>query len=281
MSIGDSEPTVSVCIPAYRGAAFLTATIESVLDQTLDDLEVIVLDDASPDGTADIVGRFADTRLRYERNDTRLGVEGNWNRVLSQARGRYVKVLCHDDLLRPDCLACQVAVMESHPEVALVAGRRDVVDEAGRVLVRGRGLRGLSGVVRPSTAIRQTVRTGTNMFGEPLAVLLRRDLTAQCGPFSGRRPYVIDLDYWCRMLRFGSLYAQPETVGAFRVTSTSLSVELMRQQSRQTVGFLKELRQEHETIVTGRDVAVGVARGMALAAARAAGYRLLQRRRRS
>ena len=192
-----------------------------------------------------------------------------------------MKLLCHDDVLYPTCLASQVAAMEANPQVALVAGKRDIVDDRGRVVIRGRGLRKLAGVVSADEAIRRTVRAGTNIFGEPLAVLLRRDLIGPCGPFSGVRPYMIDLDYWCRMLRFGPLLAQDEVMGSFRLTPTSLSAALVREQSRQTIDLLRVLRRDESSRLETADLAIGAVRSVVLAAGRALSYRALDWNRRS
>jgi glycosyltransferase involved in cell wall biosynthesis len=271
---------VSVCVPAYRAARFIGRTIESVLAQTLDDFELVVVDDASPDGTAEIASGFSDARLRLERNPANLGVAGNWNRAVEMAEGRYVKVLCDDDVLYPECLASQVAIMEAHPDVALVAGSRDVIDESGRVLLSNRGLAGLVGRVDGGEAVRAAVKSGTNIFGEPVCVLLRRELIPVCGPFCGLRPYMIDLDYWCRMLRLGALYAQRRPVGAFRVVGTSLSVHLAGRQRREAVELFRQLQADNPSVVRPVDVAVGAARATSLALGRAASYRFLRPNRR-
>jgi glycosyltransferase involved in cell wall biosynthesis len=271
-----TRPTVSICIPAYRSERFIGHAIQSVLDQSYSDWELVVVDDASPDGTAAVIAGFTDERIRSFRNDANLGATGNWNRVVSLARGRYVKVLCGDDFLFPHCLADQVAAFEQHPRTALVAGRRDVVDEEGRVLLAGRGLHGLRGVVPGPEAIRATVRAGTNLFGEPAAVLLRADLLP--GGFCGDRPYVIDLDYWCRSLVQGPLLALDSTVAAFRVSLTSWSVELARHQAAQTVALFTEIRSQSPQSVSAADVAVGTARARALALARAGTYQVLRAR---
>lgn len=272
------RPAVSVCVPAYNAAPFIGDTVASVLAQSYDDLELVVVDDASTDGTAEVVASFADARVRLERNEVGLGVAGNWNRAMSFANGRYVKLLCHDDTLRPDCLASQVTLLEAHPDVVMVAGRRDVVDEDGTVLLSSRGLGRLTGVVVGSEAVRATVRSGTNLFGEPVCVLMRADRLRDCGPFSGARPYMIDLDYWCRLLELGPIYAQPETVGAFRVALTSLSFQLTKRQNREALGLFLDLRGRHPDWVRRQDVASGAVRSAALAIGRAAAYRILARR---
>jgi glycosyltransferase involved in cell wall biosynthesis len=271
----DRMPAVSVCIPAYNARRFIDKAVRSVLSQSLSDLELIIVDDASQDGTAEAAEAYGDDRVRLFRNPANIGAAANWNRAVGFARGRFVKVLCGDDLLGPDCLARQVEILETHPHVALVAGRRNVIDENGRVLIPGRGLGRLRGVVPGSEAVRATVRAGTNLFGEPACVLLRRDLVARCGPFSDRRQYMLDVDYWCRMLRFGALFAQQDTVAAFRISAQAWSVELARHQSAQAAELFGDLRRDDPAGISAFDLACGRLRAGMLAAARSAGYRAL------
>src|SRR5687767_10059373 len=132
--------TVSVCIPSYRGAAHVAATIESVLAQTFSDFELLIVDDHSPDETALVVGRYRDNRIRFVRNERNVGPQGNWNRCLQLARGRYFKLLPQDDLLAPQCLARQVDVLEADrsQRLALVFSARTIIDANGRaIMTRG------------------------------------------------------------------------------------------------------------------------------------------------
>ena len=111
-SLTESKPpTVSIAMPTYKGELFIRAAIESVLQQSFQDFELIISDDNSPDETQAIVESFEDPRIIYIRQDKNLGPEGNWNSCLSLARGKYFKLLPHDDLLRTDCLSRQVAVL--------------------------------------------------------------------------------------------------------------------------------------------------------------------------
>src|SRR6476659_4666435 len=130
------RPLVSVVIPSFESANHIGAAIGSVLDQTMADLEVVVVDDGSRDGTLEVVRSFRDPRVRVLANAQRIGAAGNWNRALDAARGRYVKLLCGDDVLYRHCLERQAQVLDSHPDVAMVACRRDIVGGSGRVLLR-------------------------------------------------------------------------------------------------------------------------------------------------
>ncbi len=129
----DRASTVSIGIPVHNGENFLAEAIDSVLAQTFDDLELIISDNASTDGTRAICEGYAarDPRVRYVRNPSNLGAAANYNRTFALARGRYFKWLAHDDRLEPTFLERTVAVMEARPEVLLCGSRVRVIDEDG------------------------------------------------------------------------------------------------------------------------------------------------------
>jgi len=238
----DSIPVVSVCIPTYRAADHLAATIESVLAQTFGDFELVVIDDDSPDRTAEIVGGYRDSRLRCLHNPVNLGPEGNWNRCLDEARGRYFKLLPQDDLLAPDCLARQVAVFEQDAakRIALVFGAREVVDADGKPLLRRAPFGNEPKRVGAHDLIRACVRKGSNIIGEPGNVLLRRDLAQSVGRFDGTYGYVIDLDYWFRTLQCGDAYYLPDVLSSFRISGSSWSVEIGARQYHEFRDFARK-----------------------------------------
>ena len=93
---------VSVCIPTYNSAAYLAECIQSVLAQRDVDFEIVISDNASDDSTWDIINSFSDPRIRASRCAKNEGMAANFNRVLQQAHGEYVKVLCSNDVLDPN-----------------------------------------------------------------------------------------------------------------------------------------------------------------------------------
>lgn len=236
-------PAVSVCIPTYRGAPTIAAAIDSVLAQSFGDFELIVVDDCSPDETRAVVEAFRDGRIRYVRNARNLGPEGNWNRCLELAGGRYFKLLPHDDVLAPDCLARQVNVLEDdvHQEVALVFSARDILAPDGRVLLRRGYPGGRTGRLAAMKVKGACVRRGTNLIGEPGAVLFRRELATAVGPFDATNPYVIDLDYWVRLLAHGDAYYCEEALAGFRVSDVQWSVAIGMRQSTDFRRFVRRL----------------------------------------
>jgi glycosyltransferase involved in cell wall biosynthesis len=115
------SPTVSVAIPVFNGADFLADAIESVLNQSFDDLELVICDNASTDRTPEICREYAgrDRRVRYFRNDRNLGAVPNFNRAVAHARGPYFKWLAHDDRLAPSYLAATVAALHARADMVL------------------------------------------------------------------------------------------------------------------------------------------------------------------
>lgn len=238
-----TTPRVSVCIPTYRGAGTIGAAIDSVLAQSFADFELVVVDDGSPDGTGALVAARNDRRLRLIRNARNLGPQGSWNRCLELARGEFVKLLPHDDLLHPDCLARQVQALDSDRDgrLALAFCARDVIGPDGRVLLRRRGLPGaVEGPVSRAQVLRGCLRYGTNVVGEPGAVLFRRTLAQRVGGFDMRHPYVIDLEYWLRLLEHGDGWYCDEALASFRVWRGSWSVAIGTRQSADFRGLMQD-----------------------------------------
>jgi glycosyltransferase involved in cell wall biosynthesis len=272
-----SNPLVSVCIPTYRGAAFLGAAINSVLRQSYPHFEIWVLDDNSPDDTAALVSRYADPRLHYLRNAHNLGPEGNWNRCLELAKGKYFKLLPHDDVLAADCLAAQVAVLEADAqgEIVLVFGAREIIDPAGRVLMR-RGLpRTQAGRMAGLGLIKRCIRAGTNLIGEPGNALFRRALVTRVGAYDASHPYLVDLDYWFRILLHGDAHYTATQTSSFRVCPGSWSVALGGKQYRDFKGFVDKFQADARFRLSRTDRAIGLARARLNTVGRALVYRYL------
>ena len=127
-------PLVSVCVPTRNHGRYLGVAVASVLEQDVEDLELLIHDDASTDDTAKLVEQFEDPRVHYRRHARPLGVAENRNTCLAAARGRYVAWLDADDSYLQDSLARRLAVLEEHPEVGLVHGDFEVLDEDGAPL---------------------------------------------------------------------------------------------------------------------------------------------------
>ncbi len=276
-----NQPLVSICIPTYRGAAFLPATIESVLRQSYTNLEIWIIDDTSPDETAAAVRAFDDERIHYLRNERNLGPNANWNRCLELARGKYYKLLPHDDLLEPDSIAEHVAILEGDTEeqIALVFGSRLVIDHRDRRYFN-RGLRRgfwKTGAARidGQSLIRQCVRAGTNLIGEPGNGLIRRSLLERVGPYDANHPYLVDLDYWFRVLAHGDAYYTAKRSSHFRISQGSWSVAIGAKQYQDFKGFVEKFAVDPRSGISRSDMVIGFTRARMNTMARAMVYRTL------
>ena len=273
-------PCVSVVIPAYNNAAYVEDTIKSVLAQDFDDYEVVVADHSSGDETQKVLDRYSDHPKVRVLSPTPVGggALANWGRVAAHARGTYLKLLCGDDLIDADALGKQVRAMESASDVVLVACRRRLIDANGRQILAARGLGGLSGHVAGSDAIRASVRAGTNLFGEPGCVLMRRDVFEQVGGWDARFPYLIDQASYTRVMAMGAIVAIPEALASFRISATQWSVRLVNDQARQAIGFHRMLSAECPGLLSANDVRIGNLRAWQMAYLRRAAYAWLRRR---
>ena len=272
-----SSPLVSVCIPTYRGAAFLAATIDSVLAQSYRNFELWILDDNSPDDTQAIVSRYSDPRIKYIRNTENLGPEGNWNRCLQLAQGEYFKLLPHDDLLAENCLEEQVTVLEADADkrIALVFGSRKIIDPHGRVIMT-RGLPWAKACqIEGLSLIKACIHAGTNLIGEPGNGLFRRSLIENIGIYDATYPYLVDLDYWFRILMHGDAYYTATPSSSFRVCPGSWSVAIGNKQYRDFKGFIDKFRADTRFKISGIDRMIGLVRAGLNTAARAVIYRYL------
>jgi len=112
-----STPLISVIIPSYNGEKYISETIQSVIDQTYKNLEIIIVDDSSTDNTVQIIASFTDPRIKFYQNETNLGIAGNTNKALSLSKGEFIMVQDHDDISSPYRAEGMLKVLLENPEL--------------------------------------------------------------------------------------------------------------------------------------------------------------------
>jgi len=179
---------VSIVIPCYKGEAHLARAIESGLGQTFHALEVIVVDDKSPDRCATIADGYAlrDSRLRVIRRETNGGVARAWNTGFCAANGEYMLRLAQDDRLKPSAVETMVAFLDERSDVGLTYAPMDIVDAEGSLLAT---------FVTPE----QGALYPRNEVG--LCVMWRRSVWERVGTFDPKCDFAEDYDYWLRVGR--------------------------------------------------------------------------------
>lgn len=210
------SPKVSVCIPVYNREDFIAEAVESVLQQTFTDFELIITDNCSTDKTPQIVKSYAeqDRRIIYYRNEHNLGICSNINRAMLLSRGEYIKCLCSDDKLAPECLEVFVEKMDKHPKVSLITSFTQSFGDSDKI--RDQSYFPGTGKLNGKVCQKDLLING-NWEGSPSSVMFRRkDLHIGLGNHMWRY-WVGDLDLWMRLLGIGDAYVVPQVLSYLRI----------------------------------------------------------------
>jgi glycosyltransferase involved in cell wall biosynthesis len=212
-------PKVSIVMAAYNHERFVGRAVQSVLDQTFSDLELVITDDASTDGTAAVIERFTDPRIRFLRFAQNRGQYVAVNHCLREVQGEYVAVLNSDDVYLPTKLALQVAFLDAHPEVGAVFGRVRTVDGADRPV---RSKQHFLSRNRSRFAWLNWFFYKDNRLCHP-SMLLRRRCHQVAGGYDARYAQLADYDLWTRMCMQCEIHILPDEVAAFRWHGANMS----------------------------------------------------------
>jgi glycosyltransferase involved in cell wall biosynthesis len=253
-----STPLISVCIPAYNNENFIAQTLASVLNQSCRDFEIIICDDRSTDATVAAITKFTDPRIRLITNESNLGIGANWNKTLALATGKYVKLICGDDVIYPECLARQLEVLENpaHSQVVLAACLSNVIDSNNGIIFRRRSVLN-AGQARGTSLISSCVRWGTNLIGEPAVGLFRREVLARSGMFDPSNPYVIDLAFWAEVLKYGDAFIDRSRLAAFRISRGAVSAKVGLRQAAYFRTFVRKIRRDPAYHLSPLDMTLG------------------------
>jgi glycosyltransferase involved in cell wall biosynthesis len=251
-----NTPPLSVCVPAYNAARTIGETLHSILAQDVD-CEVVVLDNGSDDGTGEIARSFVDARVVVHRNDDTLPIGENWNRVVELSRGRLVKIVCADDVLRPGSLAAQLEVLRERT-TAIVSSKFDVIDEQGAVKEAGLGLPGLEGLQSPRALMSTIVRRGPAEFGPTAAAMFRREHFDRVGGLRTDLVFPMDVDLFARVTAFGEFFGMSESTAAWRSSTFNMCSRTSSwSKLSEMLYFHHRLGREHPEYVRLGDVLVG------------------------
>ncbi len=231
-------------MPVYNGAVWIGEAIDSVLAQTMLNLELVVVDDNSSDDTMKVVRERADSRLRLVENQTTLGVVANHNRCIQLARGQLIKFLHQDDILFSTCLERMTDVFARHITVGLCFTRRKVLldDPADADAVKwertyailDRNFASLTTFNRGSALLDAYVPALRrppieNWIGEPSAVMVRRSCFERTGLFNIKMRQSFDVEMWLRIMAASDVGFVDEPVVAYRHHRRSLTNANARQ----------------------------------------------------
>lgn len=228
-------PVISVVIPVYNGDKTIAATVSSVLSQSFEELELLVVNDGSQDQTLEIVQAFTDNRLQV-LNYSNAGLAASRNRGLSVAAGEFVSFIDADDLWTPDKLADQLQALRQNPQAALAYSWTDCVTDQARFVRHGSHI-SAEGSVYKQLLLGNFLDSGSN-------ALIRRSAFETTGGFDESLKAAEDWDMFLRLAKTYEFACVPKVQVLYRLSSQSMSANLERQEQES----LKVLRRAYELV---------------------------------
>ncbi len=242
------SPRVSVLTGAYNNETTLEAAMRSVLAQTMSDLELLVIDDGSADGSRAVAERVAaeDDRVRVLPMPRNLGIARSLNAGLAEARAAVVAVLDADDLATPQRLERQLAVLDARPEVAVVGSRMREIDVDGGEL-RSRTL--------PAAGDVNAVLRRFNPLPNTSAAFRRAPVLA-LGGYDTRYRYAMEYDLWLRLADEHVLHVLPEQLSTRRMGGGNVASRAERAQHAEALRIVARHLLRHPSLRGAAGLAV-------------------------
>ena len=186
------KPVVTVLMTVYNGSNYLNEAIESVLCQTLNNYELLIVDDASTDNSIEIINSYKDSRIKLIKNRKNIGQTASLNEGLEMAQGKYIARFDQDDVCLPKCLEEQVAFFKKKPSISIICSREYSIDKQGkRIGVWKRDLNNYG-------AFLGYIILGLNPIWTP-SVMFAKDVFLQLGGFDVAYGPAADFEYWGRI----------------------------------------------------------------------------------
>jgi len=207
------NPKVSVVIPVYNAELFVAEAIESILNQTYNNIEVIVVNDASTDSTGLILTGFVD-RVKIITNKVNMGDPASRNRGITASSGYYYASMDADDVCLPDRILKEVEFIQSHEDCILVGGQAVYIDALGNIL-------GFSNYPTKEEVIKRHIWRRNPVAHS--SVLTRMDLVKRVGMYDESLRTCSDYDLWLRLLHFGYAGNLREAVIKYRIHSNQIT----------------------------------------------------------
>ena len=207
-----TNPLISVVMPVHNARPFLDESIRSILAQTFSDFEFVILDDASTDGSVELLREWSlrDKRIHLHEGKKRLGLSGSSNAVVSKARASIVARMDADDIAHPDRLRRQWDIMKDRPDIAVIGTLCNGIDAGGRE-------------VRPRDRWRLVRRSVYIPFPHGSA-MFRREVFDQVGGYDETTNGGEDQDLFLRMATRGRVLTLPDVLYSYRYHSSNATL---------------------------------------------------------
>ena len=213
---------ISVIIPVFNGEATIRETIDSIVNQTFRDIEIIIINDGSTDATLETIKEISDSRIKIF-SYSNAGLSASRNRGISQATGEYISFIDADDLWTPDKLELQWQALQQNPQAAVAYSWTDYIDESSKFLKSGRRIK-VNGDAFSKLLVTNFLENGSNQ-------LIRKTALEKVGGFDESLNASEDFDMWLRLATNYQFICVEKPQILYRTSTTSMSTNLKRQET--------------------------------------------------
>jgi len=190
---------ITVAVFTYNRAEYLRGSLQSILDQTYSDMDIVVYDNASTDNTGSVVRAMADKRITYIRNEKNLGQHGNFNRALSECKTEYIMIFHDDDIMMPHLVRTVVEIMDQNPGAAMAAqlfSATTHIDERGEIIQTPVPDGPASIVYEAGEYIKDNIKRGYNTICFPAAIFRNKFIREHNFRFDEKCGTAADWLFW-------------------------------------------------------------------------------------
>ncbi len=227
-SLISKSPTISVIMPAYNAEKYISESIESILNQTHKNFELIIIDDCSKDKSWNIIQKYAKKNkiIHAIKNEKNLGLCLTLNKGIKYAKGKYIARADNDDWYYPERLEKQYLFLESNPDVGIVGGTMEIMSETGEVYSR-----------RTYSKTDQEIRKhifSYSPFSHPL-VMIKKSILNKTGNYNSSFIPADDYELYFRIGKYSKFANLSDTLMKYRVSSASMTSKQTKKMEHATI----------------------------------------------
>lgn len=233
-----NSPVVTVFIPCYNAGRFIAETIDSILVQTYQDFEILIIDDGSTDNSSEILNKYAekDERIRILKNKRNRGIGYTRNRGVREARGKYLAIMDADDVSVPARLEKEVQYLEKNQSVGAVSGCAHMINEQGRKLGRPHLAAYSAQEVRAQLFFRNVIVNSASMYRLDI---VRNHNVKYKDDYHGVEDYM----FWCMLINYTDIEVLGECFVYYRIVDSGLTITNIRKNNAERLKCINEIHQ--------------------------------------
>ncbi len=243
-----NQPTVTVFIPCYNAERFISETIDSILGQTYQDFEILIIDDGSTDSSRDILECYAkkDNRIRIMYNKVNRGVAYTRNRGIKEARGKYLATMDSDDMATPIRLEKEVQYLDKHKSIGAISGCLYMIDEKGRKLSKQKKVAYNANEVKAHMFFTNVIVNSASMYR--LDIVRKYNIKYK-NDYHGVEDYM----FWCMLLTYTNIVVMDEYFVYYRIVQSGLTCTNRRECNSERIRCNDEV---HKYMLTSNNIHV-------------------------